>query len=367
MVGAAQLGRSSVGIDINPLATFVSQVKLQVLSEEQIQKVRWFSQHFVKVADKADLYPAPSLQIIEKVFEPVILDTLLRVRTSIYLFTDKDKVLRDFLNLAWVSILETVGSYFKEGNGIKYRNRKRLKTGYIRREEGVWQRERFGENQQEFVYQAFFNQLSMMIDDFGCWEKGTWHLQNVLEGSALQMHQMLRGATFDSIMFSPPYANRFDYFESLKVELWFGGFVNSYEDLNKLRKESLRSHLGADLYRSTMPINGLEELISLMDKTSSSWRMRVPSALRGYFDDMYQVLDQCRQATPNGRCCIVVGNSAFAGVVIPTDCLLAHLGKQVGFQKATLFPVRHLTVAPQQRAMLSGLEDFMRETVVVLE
>jgi site-specific DNA-methyltransferase (adenine-specific) len=168
-------------------------------------------------------------------------------------------------------------------------------------------------------------------------------------------------------VFSPPYANRFDYFESQKVELWFGGFVSSYEDLNRLRKESLRSHLGADLSRPARTIPVLEELISMMDRSASSWRMGVPSALRGYFDDMHRTLRACRRLVPNGRCNVVVGNSAFAGVIIPTDALIAQLGLEAGFTTARLLVVRHLTVAPQQRSKLEGLESFMRESVVVLE
>jgi hypothetical protein len=77
-------------------------------------------------------------------------------------------------------------------------------------------------------------------------------------------------------VFSPPYANRFDYFESLKVELWFGGFVRNYEELRVLRKRSMRSHLEADYSREPEAFDLLESLISGRDR-SGSWRMGVPS------------------------------------------------------------------------------------------
>lgn len=38
-----------------------------------------------------------------------------------------------------LAILEGVGSYFKEGNGIKYRNKKRQKGKYENRADGEWQ------------------------------------------------------------------------------------------------------------------------------------------------------------------------------------------------------------------------------------
>jgi len=88
--------------------------------------------------------------------------------------------------------------------------------------------------------------------------------------------------------------------------------------------------------------------------------------LRGYFDDMRMTLRHCKTLVGNGKCFVVVGNSAFAGVIIPTDVILANLGLECGFKKAEILVARHLTVAPQQRTQLAYLEDNMRESVVVL-
>ncbi len=260
-----------------------------------------------------------------------------------------------------------IESNAKEGNGIKYRNKKRLKTGYVHRAEGQWQRERFGSDQGQFTLESFSSHLRMMLQDAKFWRKGNWGEQTVIHGNVLEMDQLLPKQKFDSIVFSPPYANRFDYFESMKVELWFGGFVDSYEALNRFRKASLRSHLGADLSRSHEPIESLEDLITLMDRDASSWRMGVPDLLRGYFDDMRVTLKHCKKLlVAGGRCFIVVGNSAFAGVIIPTDVILANLALACGFKSANLLVTRHLTVAPQQRNQLASLESNMRESVVVL-
>jgi hypothetical protein len=61
-----------------------------------------------------------------------------------------------------------------------------------------------------------------------------------------------------------------------------------------------------------------------------------------------------------------VGNSAYGGVIIPTDALIARLGLAAGFDAAAVVPVRHLTVAPQQRIELRKREALMRESIVVL-
>jgi hypothetical protein len=90
----------------------------------------------------------------------------------------------------------------------------------------------------------------MMQADTSVWKGSGWRNQRVIDGNALHMEGLLKGQAFDAIVFSPPYANRFDYFDSMKVELWFGGFVRNYEELRVLRKRSMRSHLGADYSRA---------------------------------------------------------------------------------------------------------------------
>lgn len=366
-IGAAIRGKRAVGIDLNPIAAFSSKVKLTPLKTASIRKIKVFLSNLPTLLTNTETWPLPDLSIAKKVFEPEILDCVLRTRTAIETTFSRDQLARNFVFLGWLSILEGVGSYFKEGNGIKYRNKKRQKGKYEDRTDGEWQLERFGIDQKAFFLETFSKQLHMMLEDTKEWKSGNWEGQQLIEGSAFNLEKLVNGESFDSVIFSPPYANRFDYFESFKVELWFGNFVNTYEDLNTLRKASLRSHLNADFKRPSDKLPELENLISLMDKNASSWRMGVPDLIRGYFHDMGLVLSQCRTVLPKGKCYVVVGNSAFAGVIIPTDVLTAIVGIAAGFSKAKIIETRHLTVAPQQRNILKGFEEYMRESIVVLE
>jgi len=366
LVGAAEQGRAAVGIDVNPLAVFVARVKLSPLRRADVAAVRAFLDRFEADVASADPWPTPALRIAGKVFEPRILDAVLRLRTLIEGRAATPEQ-RNFLLLAWLAVLQPVGSYFKEGNGIKYRNRQRRPGRYVARPDGAWQLARFGPDQPAFVRAAFRRQLAGMVADVPAWRTGRWRDQRVVDGDALSALAALGEASFDSVVFSPPYLNRFDYFESQKVELWFGGFVGSYAGLQAMRKRSLRSHLGAALDRPVVALSEVEALVERMDPGCSAVRMGVPALVRGYFSDMAAVLRHCRRVVaPGGRCCVVVGNSAYGGVIIPTDSLLARLGLAAGFGEATVVPVRHLTVAPQQRNELRGREALMRESVVVL-
>ena len=363
LVGASARGRSSTGIDINPLATFSARVKTSPLNAAQRQQVSEFCDYLPTVLPSHAEPWLPSLSIATKVFEPEILQTLLKIREAIWGTKLEDEV-RDFLWLGWVAILENVGSYFKEGNGIKYRNVQRRPGKYVPRVDGEWQLKRFGPDQQSFTIESFVSHVRMMLEDVTAWDN-EWGDARVIEGNALDLCA-LTADSFDSIIFSPPYANRFDYFESMKVELWFGGFAKSTVQMRALRKGSLRSHLAADMRRPVVCFPILEEIIGCMSRDASSWRMGVPNLLRGYFSDIVAVLEQCRQRLRGNCCYVVVGNSAFGGAIIPSDALTAMAGRLAGFTSSEILVTRHLTVAPQQRAKLAGLEGYMRESVVAL-
>lgn len=363
LVGAAARGRAATGIDINPLATFAAKVKAVPLTAAQLAEVRAFSRAFPQNLPPSSEDWLPDLSVAHKVFEPIILNTVLRIRSAIQK-AEIEEPSRDFLHLCWIAILERVGSYFKEGNGIKYRNVQRRPGKYVPRQDGVWQLKRFGADQSRFVLDVFDAHLQMMLDDTALWGR-SWGHAKIIQGNTLELLEILSNK-YDSIVFSPPYANRFDYFESMKVELWFGGFIRSKAHMQGLRKASLRSHLSSDLSRPQERFEVLEQLIEFMDTSASSWRMGVPELLRGYFSDIVEVLRQCRERLKSGACYVVVGNSAFGGTIIPSDTLTALAGQRAGFSRSEIWVVRHLSVAPQQRSVLSGCEPFMRESIVVL-
>ena len=163
-----------------------------------------------------------------------------------------------------------------------------------------------------------------MIADVHVWKSGDWAVQLVIEGNSLEEAERLDAESFDSVIFSPPYANRFDYFESQKVELWFGGFVDTYDDMTVSAAAILRSHLGSALNGDVAPLSEIDELIGLIDPDSYAVRMRVPALIRGYFSDMARILQCCRRVLRiDGTCHVVVGNSAYGGVIIPTDVSIA--------------------------------------------
>jgi hypothetical protein len=63
---------------------------------------------------------------------------------------------------------------------------------------------------------------------------------------------------------------------------------------------------------------------------------------------------------------MVVGNSAYAGIVVPTDALIAQLGADQGLQVEKISVARHLTTSSQQRLQLEQRKEYLRESLVIM-
>ena len=90
--------------------------------------------------------------------------------------------------------------------------------------------------------------------------------------------------------------------------------------------------------------------------------------LRGYFSDMQEVLEQCSLVLETGRkVYIVVDQSSYVGVIVPTDLLLAYLGEQVGFRVENITECRKSRTSAQQLNRFPYLKNTLRESIVEFE
>jgi hypothetical protein len=366
LLESARRGVQSYGVDLNPLATFITRVKTQAYS-------RYDRSEFVKLfggaARRSSVNrPAeqPDYPLLNKLFLPNSLDTMLRLRAFID-SAARGKV-HDLLLLAWLSILEGASNVFKEGNGIKYRNKRRRPGRYETLPDKEWIPRYFGKNIPGFVLRLWQLKCEQMAEDLERFHSMTGYTPEVRTGSCLDERNLDFGREMDFAVFSPPYANRFDYFEAFKIELWMGGFVRTRADMLRLRSMSMRNNLAAARFRPEMEWPLLSPFLSAMDPEASSVRMGIKLALEGYFHDMRLLLRNLRQIlVKGGKVVIVVGNSAYAKSIVPTDVLIARLGQEEQYHLKSVRVARHLHVSSQQRSSLGHLEEFMRESVLVLE
>jgi len=366
LLAAQELGYESYGFDVNPLSTLVARVKTRPYKKAQVETLKGIANAVRAISKTATPDPVPQFDIIGKVFHQEILEALLISRRFIKSIQAEE--IREFVFLAWLSILEDVSNVYKEGNGIKYRNRKRLPDGYITISNEDWQRKVFPENKHDFVLKRLDAQLSLMLADLERVDRSEIAKAHVINAPAEQLCDYVSENSVAISVFSPPYCNCFNYFKAFKVELWMGEFVQSYHDMQLLNRSALRSHVETVLSREgDGRIPEVESFAELLDG-EKLWDRRIPNAVRGYFQDMRTILGELKKVTkPSGKCVAVVGNSAYGGVLIPTDALLAKIAQKDGYTVSQISVARHLTTSSQQRSALDGRQQFLRESIIFLE
>lgn len=354
----------SFGVDVNPISVLVAKVENEHYTKEDLDT---FSKEIEIIGnlEKSEEDYDTLFYLADRVFNKDILRSLLQFKYHIRTI-ENEKVRRLFF-VAWLSIIEDVSNIRKEGNGIKYKNRKRTPTGYVNIEKEAWEQQNFPNDKFHFVKTKIIKQLEIILNDLQ-YNYGSCEIKpEIFLGSCLEFEKYFSDE-IEFSFFSPPYCNCFDYFEIHKVELWLGDFVNSHKDLRSLRISGFRSNTNAlDKKVVTYKNEYVENLIGLFDSTNL-WNKKIPSVVRGYFDDMHTLLGKIYQRTcKKGLVGIVVGNSAYSGVIIPTDLLIAAIAREVGFTVKSLFIARHLTTSSQQKKELESLKNYLRESIVLLQ
>lgn len=364
LLASRQNNLNSFGIDVNPISVLVAKVENERYSSSDIEN---FISEIEKLKSilKSNKVFRTSFDLADKVFNSEILQTLLQLK--FYIKKIESEKTQNIFFVAWLAIIEDVSNIKKEGNGIKYKNRKRTPNGYINIDKDAWEKQVFPEDKFNFVKTKLIKHLEIISEDirnnFGLCEKQP----QIYKGSCLEFDKLFSDE-IQFTFFSPPYCNCFDYFEIHKVDLWLGDFVSDKEEFRLLRNTGFRSNTNSLNHKPIIYKNEhLENLISLFD-SDKLWNTRIPSVVRGYFDDTHTLLNKLYQQTAKGGSVgIVVGNSAYSGVIIPSDVLIADIAREIGFKVKNIFITRHLTTSSQQKKELDVLKNYLRESIVLLE
>ena len=197
---------------------------------------------------------------------------------------------------------------------------------------------------------------------------------SVIGGDARQLLAAPSREKFRLCVTSPPYLNSFDYSDIYRPELFLGGFVDTNEALRKVRLTTVRSHVQASwdppkkdnfgtLYRTC--------ITKIREYTESLWDPRIPKMVQAYFEDMEGILRGLRsRADPNASVWLVVSTSAYAGVEVPVDLILAEIGQRTGWFLREVGVLRYLRSSGQHMNHVNDDDRKsipLRESVIILD
>ncbi|MFA7301843.1 MAG: DNA methyltransferase [Candidatus Shapirobacteria bacterium] len=342
---------NSLGFEINPFSAFLAKVKTQDYKKEDIVYFNKQIIGFKKIKAKQKVC-IPKLSTIELLFDKNALHYLLTLKEKIKQVKNK-KVLELFM-LVWLSILEESSNYRKAGNGLKVRKTIKKTT-----------------RDQEYVRNLFFEAAKNIQCDL----RFAVDISNkvkttIIEDTCFNLGKYTKKGSIKGVIFSPPYANCFDYTEIYKVELWMGSFVKEYYDLKTLRKKGIRSHLNGYEIESKLAVESVPELGFLVNELSSKklWDKRIPKMVEAYFNDMFRSITEIHKGLKKGGfCVIIVSNSAYGGVIVPTDLLLAKFAKHLGFNVSSIDVARNIITSSQQYKETEKYRKYLRESIIYLE
>lgn len=165
-------------------------------------------------------------------------------------------------------------------------------------------------------------------------------------GSTLHSLPTLRDASYDAIITSPPYCNRYDYTRTYALELALLGVGE--QELIDLRQEMLSctvENRAKDLlsintkWANAIAAADSQELLQAILKYLEAQREQgllnnngIPRMVRGYFYEMACVIAECFRVLKSGAPLIMVNdNVRYADAQVSVDMILSDIGEKLGF------------------------------------
>ena len=303
-----ELGYESVGIDVSPLFTLVSKVKVRDYNVEELRRYRdsIFASRFQRRELDVDGF-------IRRLYPHHALEDILFFRDKIENIEDVD--FREFFTLALMNASAKVSYIYRDGAVIKIR-RDRPRPPSLRK--------------------TFRQVVNSMIRDV---ERTTLTpaKARVITGDARRL-DFLESEIFDIVITSPPYLNKIEYTSVYRPEYQL--FMRGVE------VNPVRSYIG-------LRPSDVEEVLS----------GEMPPAAHYYFQDMRRVMDEIhRVLKPGGRVVMVVGGGVFPDRVIEVDNEMAGIASDCGFEVQRIMAVNK-RVATTKRVIKIGQS---RESILVL-
>ncbi len=356
-VTAASEGYAAAGFEVNPFLAFVAKSKLLSCRGDTLVK------YAKTVLDGAKSGGCSRLDKFSTFSEGCNCDKWLFNREVLSAFEGGwkatvgiDRAVRDLLRLCLVGSAMDVCNAVKDGKCLRYRP--------------DWKSKKFGE--RDFC-EAFQDRIEIVKEDL---ESSPMHKPNTrisvadsrtLDGTALN------GRSFKLCVTSPPYLNSFDYTDVYRPELFLVGFVRSQKELGEIRLRTVRSHVQANW---TIP-QGLELsplLTAILSEVGAHsdelWNKRIPTMIQAYFEDMRQVLMVLKSlASPDASLWIVVSTSAYAGIELPVDLIIADIGSRCGWSLEEVTVMSCLRRVPgqqwEQLSVRNNKKPHLRESAVI--
>jgi DNA modification methylase len=353
------LGWESYGIELLPVGIFVIETREALLRIDPIRLNKYiqsFWSEFSAIRPFSTLYH--HIPITKDAFPDDTEVALNRYLT--YCQTVRDKEIQTVLRFAAFAILEEISYTRKDGQYLRWDYRSKRDLGG----------KPFNKGKMLTFDQALRHKLSQIVADLSPQSDSLFdtlgsnghekHPSRVIAGSCLEKLPTLDDASFDFIVTSPPYCNRYDYTRTYALELVFLGcdsekVRNLRQELlsctveNKEKVEQLR-HLYSSFgrsesfdyvlraYESSTAMTEINTVLNELNELDKLNNNNIPRMVRNYFLEMCFVISEMARVTKSGGYCVMVNdNVRYGGEEIPVDLILSEFAESFGFNAEAIF------------------------------
>lgn len=324
-----EVGLSTVYSEVNPLLQYLIQTKLNVLTAKEPVRRRLAADlsslasniltslnNFEEDKSIKDTY---KLLFSESTYFPEdTLKQIFKLRSLIDVTRLDDELLADTLSIAILSCLLPV-SYLKKVGDVRFKTKKEL------------------EKEMKTLAEVLPQKIQDIADDVLNLKFSLKNNHELILSNAKNIGK-INELNIGAIITSPPYLNGTNYFRNTKIELWFLRYLQYENDLRFFRDQVLTSGIN-DVKKVYGNENGIDISsksnllrITLLDLTKNAYDSRIPIMAKSYFDEMYQIFNDCKKYLANdSRILVDIGDSIFCGVHINTDEILIELLTGLGF------------------------------------
>ena len=344
LFAAGGLGIKAEGIELLPIGQIVIATKQLIdweLKDADVKRlVFWRDERPWEKSKTAK--PINELRITRGAYPAETLEAMGRF---LEVSEQEEPRVKDVLLFALLCILESISYTRKDGQFLRWDHRAGRRQG----------KKIFDKGSILSFDKAITNKLNEMVADLssadvpeGLFARACSKVEIKLHGgSCLNILPKLKPESYDGLITSPPYCNRYDYTRTYALELAILGVDE--EGLARLRQEMLSctvENRAKDLLALNQKWEAavaaadqhslLQSILAYLDSQKELDLLNnngIPRMVRGYFYEMACVIFESARVLKQGAPLIMVNdNVRYAGASISVDIILSEIAEHLGFK-----------------------------------
>ena len=349
VLSAGSMGIPGTGIEIMPIGNLAARAVAAAANGLEPARLGQASKAIVEAVSQSgydDRFLFPHVPITERAFPEATERELAKVREFTAGVTDPS--LSIIMTLACVSVLEEVSYTRKDGQFLRWDPQS-------------------GRNVSRKLHKKFIptlaDSLGRRLAEIAADIPALRHryggaAAEFIDGSSLTELRHLPSESFDAVVTSPPYANRYDYTRTYALELAYLGYdAGRLKELrqallsatveNRSKRETLAGEYGeSERFAKAAAMadcqEALQEALGILKANVDYLSNRnVISLVENYFTEMALIISELgRLVAPGGNVFMVNDNVRYHGEEIPVDLILSDFAEQSGFRCKTIWTLK---------------------------